>query len=70
MCGICGIIDYNKTGRIEEAVLHRMCAVVRHRGPDGEGVYIDKEGSPHIGLGHRRLKIIDLSEAGHQPMTN
>ncbi|MBL7196544.1 MAG: asparagine synthase (glutamine-hydrolyzing) [Candidatus Omnitrophica bacterium] len=66
MCGICGIIDYVAKKDINKQVLANMCAAIKHRGPDGEGIYI-KRG---VGLGHRRLKIIDLSEAGHQPMSN
>lgn len=64
MCGICGI--YNTNGRPpDELLLRRMNSVLFHRGPDGEGFYLD----PHIGLAHRRLSIIDL-EAGKQPMGN
>jgi asparagine synthase (glutamine-hydrolysing) len=63
MCGITGILHV--TGRpVSVAILHRMMDVIRHRGPDGEGSWTD--GS--IGLGHRRLAIIDLSPLGHQPM--
>ncbi|MDI6792684.1 MAG: hypothetical protein QME81_07445 [bacterium] len=63
MCGICGILDFNR--RIDRDSLDRMCDAVKHRGPDDEGIYI----SEGIGLGHRRLAIIDL-ESGHQPMAN
>lgn len=70
MCGICGVVDYNNT-KIEEFLLLGMSRLMQHRGPDNEGIYVDNRASgPNIGLGHRRLKIIDLSEAGHQPMTN
>ncbi|OGX22435.1 MAG: asparagine synthase (glutamine-hydrolyzing) [Omnitrophica WOR_2 bacterium GWF2_43_52] len=70
MCGICGIIDY-RSSRIEKGLLSRASSQMYHRGPDDEGFYIDNPPSgPSVGLGHRRLKIIDLSEAGHQPMTN
>lgn len=66
MCGICGIIDNNN---INEDLLHKMCAELKHRGPDDEGVFLNK-GIPSVGLGHRRLSIIDLSSSGHQPMPN
>lgn len=66
MCGICGIVDYGAV--VNENVIGRMCAAMKHRGPDGEGAYINK--GAFVGLGHRRLKIIDLSESGHQPMAN
>lgn len=68
MCGICGIIDYNTDGKINSDILSRMCFTLKHRGPDDEGIYINKASS--VGLGHRRLSIIDLSSAGHQPMAN
>lgn len=51
---------------MEEGAIRRMAAVLAHRGPDGEGVFV----KDHVGLGHRRLAIIDLSQAGHQPMSN
>ena len=64
MCGICGI--YNFDGRpVDKNFLERMNNVLIHRGPDGEGMFIDS----NVGLGHRRLSIIDL-EAGMQPMGN
>src|SRR5688572_4722791 len=63
MCGIVGI--FNVDGQpVSPALLRRMTDAVAHRGPDGEGFYTDS----FIGLGHRRLAIIDLSPAGHQPM--
>lgn len=63
MCGIAGII--NKKGTILSLTdLKAMTDAVVHRGPDGEGHFIEA----NIGFGHRRLAIIDLSEAGHQPM--
>ena len=69
MCGICGIVDYRDNIRVEEKTINGMCGRLRHRGPDDEGVYLNG-GMPSVGLGHRRLSIIDLSRAGHQPMTN
>jgi len=64
MCGICGI--YNSKGTpIDRELLSRMTSIMRHRGPDGQGAYI-AEG---VGLGHRRLSIIDL-EGGTQPISN
>lgn len=64
MCGICGII--NKPGeKISETLIRKMCNVVMHRGPDEEGIFINE----NIGLGMRRLSIIDI-EGGHQPMFN
>src|SRR5260221_5664372 len=64
MCGICGI--YHRDQRpVERGALERMMSVISHRGPDGFGSYINEE----IGLGHRRLSIIDLG-GGAQPMTN
>jgi asparagine synthase (glutamine-hydrolysing) len=65
MCGIAGIFS---TGRLAEGaldLLKRMTRTLNHRGPDGEGYYLDE----HAGLGHRRLSIIDL-DAGKQPMCN
>jgi asparagine synthase (glutamine-hydrolysing) len=63
MCGIAGLINLNGAP-VSPVVLKKMTDVIAHRGPDGEGHWI--EGG--VGLGHRRLSIIDLSPAGHQPM--
>jgi asparagine synthase (glutamine-hydrolysing) len=63
MCGIAGVLSLR--GEPASAVLiKRMTDAIAHRGPDGEGQYV----SGSVGLGHRRLAIIDLTEAGHQPM--
>ena len=61
MCGISGFL-----GDFSPDLIHKMTAIIKHRGPDGDGVFVDKENK--ISLGHTRLSIIDLSEAGHQPM--
>jgi len=63
MCGITGII-YLDGAPVSPVVLQRMTDAIAHRGPDGEGHWIEG----NVGLGHRRLAIIDLSPAGHQPM--
>jgi asparagine synthase (glutamine-hydrolysing) len=65
MCGIAGILKFNPHALAEPARLRRMGDVLAHRGPDGEGVYVDGQ----AGLAHRRLAIIDPA-AGHQPMSN
>ena len=63
MCGITGIFNLNGEP-VSPVILRKMTDAIAHRGPDGEGFYTDS----FIGLGHRRLAIIDLSPAGHQPM--
>src|SRR6266700_648901 len=63
MCGIAGILTRS---RVDDPAVIRMTRAIAHRGPDDEGVWIDSEAG--IGLGNRRLAIIDLSPAGHQPM--
>ena len=84
MCGICGKIDFNKN--VNPEMVKQMCEVLTHRGPDDEGMVFTKDGKffevtkTHplpsnengfqVGLGHRRLSIIDLSSAAHQPMCN
>ena len=65
MCGITGIFHFDKDRSINKDLLHKMTDTVRHRGPDGEGYFI----KGNIGLGHRRLSIIDL-QTGSQPMFN
>ncbi|HVF80945.1 MAG TPA: asparagine synthase (glutamine-hydrolyzing) [Flavisolibacter sp.] len=66
MCGIAGFIDFKKASTEEELV--RMSACLQHRGPDGSGKYFSETKGAAIGLGHRRLSIIDLSETANQPM--
>nr|VFK08429.1 MAG: Glutamine amidotransferase domain-containing protein [Candidatus Kentron sp. LPFa]VFK24673.1 MAG: Glutamine amidotransferase domain-containing protein [Candidatus Kentron sp. LPFa] len=61
MCGIAGIIDYEKP--LDRGVLERMQAALRHRGPDGQGLRM----LPHAGLAHTRLSLLDLAR-GSQPM--
>jgi len=64
MCGICGV--FNRDGSaVSRVALRRMNDSIAHRGPDGEGFFVDGD----VGLGHRRLSIIDLSPAGAQPMS-
>jgi asparagine synthase (glutamine-hydrolysing) len=63
MCGIAGIFNLNGEP-VSPVLLRKMTDAIAHRGPDGEGFFIDS----FLGLGHRRLAIIDLSPAGHQPM--
>ena len=65
MCGICGIFNLNGEP-IPHRYIQTMTDALAHRGPDDEGHYIDV----NIGLGHRRLAILDLTPAGHQPMAN
>ena len=67
MCGITGLVALSAQTRISESDIRRMLPALRHRGPDGSGVYLDPNG--RIGLGHTRLSIIDL-EGGAQPMAN
>ncbi|MEN9228944.1 MAG: asparagine synthase (glutamine-hydrolyzing) [Gloeomargarita sp. HHBFW_bins_205] len=67
MCGIAGIW-YRDGGERLEAVVRRMIATLAHRGPDGEGVWVDE--STGVGLGHRRLAILDRSPQGAQPMVS
>ena len=69
MCGIVGVYAYAaNTLRLDPALLDRMTDSLAHRGPDDRGIHFDPE--RRIGLGHRRLSILDLSPAGHQPMPN
>src|SRR3984893_17736430 len=65
MCGIAGIVNTAAGQRIEFATIHLMCQAILHRGPDEEGIFV-KDG---IGLGMRRLSIIDLA-GGQQPVFN
>lgn len=65
MCGICGVIHRKKEHPVQFADVKKMCDVIKHRGPDDEGQYVQN----NVGLGMRRLSIIDLS-TGHQPIFN
>ena len=65
MCGITGIVQFNRDKAIAPAVLKNMCDSIYHRGPDDDGLYMSR----NVGLGFRRLSIIDLS-TGHQPLSN
>src|ERR1043166_3920165 len=64
MCGVCGIVRFDATGVGREEI-QAMTGRLTHRGPDDEGIYLDGP----VGLGHRRLAIIDLAH-GQQPMAN
>ena len=65
MCGITGMLHFDANRNVSRDLLKKMADTIAHRGPDGEGFYIDKS----VGLAHRRLSIIDL-EGGDQPMFN
>src|SRR5262245_14174938 len=65
MCGIAGLVNADRERPVDRALLQRMCDVIRHRGPDEEGFHVDGP----VGLGVRRLRIIDLS-TGRQPIHN
>lgn len=66
MCGICGIVSVDASERIDPRVLIRMRDTLIHRGPDDQGYFV----GPGVGLGHRRLSIIDLRPEGRQPLAN
>ncbi|HBP89771.1 MAG TPA: asparagine synthetase B, partial [Nitrospiraceae bacterium] len=65
MCAICGVVRIGNGEPVEQSLLVQMRDSMVHRGPDSAGLFLNK----HVGLGHRRLKIIDL-QAGVQPMFN
>jgi asparagine synthase (glutamine-hydrolysing) len=65
MCGIAGILAFDPRARVDGARVRRMLDALKHRGPDGEGIWLDGP----VGLGHRRLAIVDV-RGGHQPMAN
>jgi asparagine synthase (glutamine-hydrolysing) len=68
MCGITGIFNHGNNSEVTETSLRMMTDAMSHRGPDDAGIYVSPDRS--VGLGHRRLSIIDLSSAGHQPMSD
>ena len=65
MCGICGKLNFDRESRVSPTLLKAMADSIQHRGPDDEGFYF----SGQVGLGFRRLSIIDLA-GGHQPLSN
>ncbi len=65
MCGIAGLV-HTDAAAVSPVALQRMTDAIAHRGPDGQGHWIEG----NVGLGHRRLAIIDLTPAAHQPMVN
>ncbi|MBP9853691.1 MAG: asparagine synthase (glutamine-hydrolyzing) [Candidatus Omnitrophica bacterium] len=65
MCGIAGLLNFGNSG-IDRDKIQSMTDALAHRGPNGEGIYINGR----VGLGHRRLSIFDLSDAGRQPMAS
>ena len=66
MCGICGLYNFGTGAPADPGTLERMTGTIVHRGPDDTGIHLDGP----LGLGFRRLAIIDLSPAGHQPMSD
>ena len=65
MCGIAGVINFNRSARVNPETLQKMCSAMAHRGPDDDGFYFDGP----VALGMRRLSIVDLAR-GHQPIAN
>lgn len=65
MCGICGKIEFRPV-TVDDSLIRRMCGALVHRGPDAEGIHV----APHIGLGQRRLSIIDLRPEAAPPLSN
>ena len=63
MCGINGILHLQSQKKVDERLLTKMRDTLKHRGPDDKGLFIEN----NLGLGHRRLSVLDVSEAGHQP---
>src|SRR3954462_3958987 len=75
MCGFAGIVAWDNRYRFDRGTLGRMNARIAHRGPDGEGLWLNHDGEvnpgrPQAGLAHRRLAIIDLDERANQPFTD
>ncbi|MCI6920227.1 MAG: asparagine synthase (glutamine-hydrolyzing) [Lachnospiraceae bacterium] len=66
MCGIAGFCNFHGSVKMQEENLEKMKQRMLHRGPDAGGSYVSEDGK--VALGHRRLSIVDLSEAGLQPM--
>ncbi|MDX6672999.1 MAG: hypothetical protein QOH11_417, partial [Solirubrobacteraceae bacterium] len=68
MCGVCGILATNDSFAVQERIVDAMRDTMQHRGPDDGGSWLSPDG--RVALAHRRLSIVDLSAAGHQPMAN
>jgi asparagine synthase (glutamine-hydrolysing) len=68
MCGICGILQTTPGFATGEELVDEMRDTMSHRGPDDAGTWLSRDRS--VAFGHRRLSIVDLSAAGHQPMCN
>ena len=68
MCGLAGFVDHQLSSDQYCLVAETMACTIAHRGPDDSGVWVDHEAG--IALAHRRLSIIDVSAAGHQPMVS
>ena len=66
MCGIAGVLNTAPDRPVDQGLMSRMTEAIRHRGPDDGGIWAEG----NVGLGSRRLAVIDLSPKGHQPMTN
>ncbi len=66
MCGISGLLNFDRGQEVDQNALFRMTDILGHRGPDDEGYLIDG----NLGLGHKRLSIMDPTSAGHQPMSS
>src|SRR5437660_1789516 len=67
MCRISGIINPSLSTDSLKVMVKEMCNILKHGGPDDEGIYFSDE--HHFVLGHRRLSLIDLSPGGHQPLS-
>lgn len=70
MCGIAGTIGFDAASGPSRDHVSRMISAIAHRGPDSDGIYNVASGDADVWLGHRRLAIVDLSPAGHQPMVH
>jgi asparagine synthase (glutamine-hydrolysing) len=68
MCGLVGVYSWRGDVAIDEAVIRAMRDSMAHRGPDDAGIFLQQGTNVRVGLGHRRLAILDLSSRGHQPM--
>ena len=66
MCGLVGLISFSNNEKISSPIIKNMADEINHRGPDDEGFFIND----WIGLGFKRLSIIDVSQNGHQPMSD